>query len=159
MARVLYDDDCNLCKTIVSVLLDWDRRDELEAAPIQGSEHLLGDLTPEQRLAAFHILDDDGRRYSGGDGLPRLFAHLPGGRPLAWALFRMPGPSDRVYRLIADNRTAISRCVPRWLKRRAHARLPAAGRQPPLDGGCYPDPSRSGATQLFRTRANRSSGR
>jgi predicted DCC family thiol-disulfide oxidoreductase YuxK len=126
---VLYDADCNLCQTIVAVLGVWDRRGALRFAAIQGpagDEHL-GDMTPEDRLASFHFVDGQGRRFSGGPALAPMLAALPGGRPPATALERAPGVADRVYRAVTDNREAISRFVPAAIKDWAERRL-ASGR-------------------------------
>ncbi len=124
-AIVLYDGTCNLCKTISTTLLDWDRGRTLMVAPIQSpaGDRLLGDLPDDVRLSSFHFVDRDGTRYSGGPALAPMFANLPGGHPIARLLRAAPGPVDTVYEFIATNRQKISRYVPEPLKRRSRSRL------------------------------------
>ena len=124
-AIVLYDGQCNLCKTISTTLLDWDRGRTLLVTPIQSpvGDRLLGDLPDDVRLSSFHFVDRDGTRYSGGPALAPMFANLPGGSPIARLLRAAPGPVDALYELIATNRVKISRYVPVALKRRSGSRL------------------------------------
>ena len=124
-AIVLYDGECNLCKTISTTLLDWDRGRTLLVSPIQSpvGDRLLGDLPDDVRLSSFHFVDRDGTRYSGGPALAPMFANLPGGHPIARLLRAAPRPVDTVYELIATNRVRISRFVPAALKRRSRSRL------------------------------------
>jgi predicted DCC family thiol-disulfide oxidoreductase YuxK len=125
-AIVLYDGTCNLCKTISTTLLDWDkRRGTLLVTPIQtpAGDRLLGDLDDETRLSSFHFVDTDGTRYSGGIALAPMFARLPGGLPIAKLLRSMPGPVDVGYEFIATNRQKISKFVPGRLKARSRKRL------------------------------------
>jgi predicted DCC family thiol-disulfide oxidoreductase YuxK len=124
-AIVLYDGECNLCKTISATLLDWDRGRTLMVTPIQSlaGDRLLGDLPDDVRLSSFHFVDRDGTRYSGGPALAPMFANLPGGHPLARALRAAPGPVDGVYEFVATNRQKLSRYIPERLKRRSRSRL------------------------------------
>jgi predicted DCC family thiol-disulfide oxidoreductase YuxK len=122
---VFYDDDCGFCKAIAATLAQWDRGDRLRFAPIQGplGDKHLGDLSPAERLASLHFVDAHGTRSSGGAALAPLFARLPAGTVLAEGLRRAPGAADRGYRLIADNRSSLSRLVPERFKRWASAEL------------------------------------
>jgi len=124
-AIVLYDGNCNLCKTISTTLLDWDRGRTLMVTPIQSraGDRLLGDLPDDIRLSSFHFVDRDGTRHSGGPALAPMFANLPGGHPIARLLRAAPGPVDATYEFIATNRHKISRFVPEPLKRRSRSRL------------------------------------
>jgi predicted DCC family thiol-disulfide oxidoreductase YuxK len=125
-AIVLYDGTCNLCKTIATTLLAWDRkRGTLLVSPIQSpaGDRLLGDLPDDIRLSSFHFVDTDGTRYSGGIALAPMFDRLPAGHPIAVALRSAPGPVDAAYEFIATNRQKISRFIPSPLKARARARL------------------------------------
>lgn len=124
-AAVLYDSDCNICKTITDALLAWDREGRLRPVPIQSEEgaRLLHDLSPGERLASFHLVHPDGRRVSAGPALPELFGLLPGGFVLARALAIAPSVTSAGYEWVARNRTALSRFVPRRLKTRADRRL------------------------------------
>ena len=127
-ASVLYDGTCNLCKTISTTLLDWDRkRGTLLVTPIQSpaGDRLLGDLPDDVRLSSFHFIDTDGTRYSGGIALAPMFDRLPAGHPIAKLLRSLPGPVDVAYEFIATNRQQISRFVPERLKARSRKRLDA----------------------------------
>jgi predicted DCC family thiol-disulfide oxidoreductase YuxK len=108
---VLYDDDCGFCKWSLNKVLTWDRRRTLRPVAIQSDEgqHLLASIPEAERLDSFHLVLPDGEVRSAGDAAAPLVAELPGGTPLA-ALFRtLPAPTERVYRLVADNRSWISR--------------------------------------------------
>src|SRR5688500_18829083 len=125
-AIVLYDGNCNLCKTISTTLLEWDRkRGTLLVTPIQSpaGDRLLGDLPDDVRLSSFHFIDTDGTRYSGGIALAPMFDRLPAGHPIAVALRSAPKPVDAAYEFIATNRQKISKFIPARLKARSRARL------------------------------------
>jgi predicted DCC family thiol-disulfide oxidoreductase YuxK len=122
---VLYDDGCGFCKWVLSGLLRLDRRRRLRPLALQGEEAdpFLSDLGPEERVASFHLVSPQGRRLSGGEGLPALLRLLSGGRVPAAALARLPRLSDRSYRWIAAHRVQLSRFVPRRAKHRAAERV------------------------------------
>jgi predicted DCC family thiol-disulfide oxidoreductase YuxK len=122
---VLYDYDCGFCRWSVGRLLAWDRAGLLRPLAIQSPEgqRLLGDLTPEQRLATAHAVDAAGRRTSGGDALAPVAAVLPAGPPLA-ALGRLaPALSRAGYRAVAGRRTLLGRLLSDAAKARADERI------------------------------------
>jgi len=106
-------------------LLAWDRRSRLRAVAIQDPEgqRLLADLTPQERLASAHAVDAAGRRWSGGAAAAPVLRELPGGRPFAALLAASPGATERVYRWVADHRSAVGKLIPARAKQRAAARL------------------------------------
>ncbi len=62
-ATVIYDADCGFCKFSLALLLSWDRRGAsraLRPLPLGTGEadRLLADLTPEQRNASWHLVDE-----------------------------------------------------------------------------------------------------
>jgi predicted DCC family thiol-disulfide oxidoreductase YuxK len=127
-SAVLYDADCNICKTITETLLTWDAgRGRLRPVPIQSDEGaaLLHDVPEELRLASFHLIDSDGHVVSGGPALARLFRQLPGGLVVARALEFSPDASARGYDWVARNRVALSRFIPGRVKALANRRLAA----------------------------------
>ena len=111
---------------MVSLILRHDRAGALTPVPIQ-SEHgkaLLADLDPEARLESWHLVDADGRRWSGGEAFEPVLRAVPRLAPLGGLVGRVPaGVRDRGYRLVARNRVPISRFVPASAKRRARARV------------------------------------
>lgn len=107
---VLYDERCPLCARLTGPL---GAVEGVSVAPI-GSERgaqLLGDLTPAERYAALHVVDADGRRRSGADGLPPLLRRLRGGRFPAWLVERFPAAAALLYGLVARNRMRLSRAL------------------------------------------------
>lgn len=109
---VLFDADCGFCLHGRDLLLRWDRKGRLTAGMIQDHERTtLVDLTPEQRLASWHVLHPDGRRESGGAALAAVLEVLPGAGCLARVARAFPAPVDRGYRWIASHRGAISRVL------------------------------------------------
>jgi predicted DCC family thiol-disulfide oxidoreductase YuxK len=110
---VLYDEDCGFCRWGVDLLLRLDRRHELEAVPIQCPEgaDLLSSMTPDERLASWHLRSPDGRRWSGGRAIPPVLRLLPGGKGLAWVTARFPRTVDRLYRFVARIRSTLGRLI------------------------------------------------
>jgi len=125
---VLYDRDCGVCRTILGTLLAWDRDHRLRPVEIQSpeGESLLAGMSEAQRLGSWHMAGPGGVR-SAGAAFPDLFELLPGATPLAELSRRAPGPSERAYRLVAGNRSRLSKLVPGRLRDRAD-RLIAARR-------------------------------
>ena len=117
---VFYDRDCGVCRTILGALLAWDRDRRLRPVEIQSpeGERLLAGMTEQQRLDSWHLGGPDGVR-SAGAAFPGLFDLLPGGGPLAALTRRAPGPSERAYRLVAGNRSKLSKLVPGAARDRA----------------------------------------
>ncbi len=118
---VLYDADCGFCKWLLSALLRWDRAACLDPLALQRpkAQALLGDLTPAERMASWHLISPAGQRHSGGAALAPLLLLLPGGRLPAGAVARFPAASERGYRWVAGHRSELSRWVPPGSKRRA----------------------------------------
>src|SRR4051794_27390936 len=104
---LLYDRECGFCTWITDLILRWDRHRRLRPVALQDPEaaELLPALTPEVRMASFHLVEPDGTVRSGGEALPALAALLPAGAPLQLALGAAPGVTDRGYRWLADHRT------------------------------------------------------
>ena len=108
---MLYDEDCGFCRWSLDRLLRWDRRGHLRAIPIQGQEgdRLLADLNEHDRLASWHLVTPDGRRYSGGAAAGPMARLLPAGAPVAFLAETFPRSTDRLYRWVARNRDAFGR--------------------------------------------------
>ncbi|MCD6021745.1 MAG: transrane protein [Actinomycetia bacterium] len=106
---MLYDEDCGFCRWSLDRLLRWDRHGRLRAAPIQGEEgdRLLADLSQEDRLASWHLVAPDGRRYSAGEAAGPLARLLPAGAPVALLAETFPRTADRLYRWVARNRDSL----------------------------------------------------
>ena len=118
---VLYDSDCGFCMWLLAALLRWDRRGRLRPVPLRGAEadDLLGDLDEAERMASWHLVSPDGSRSSGGEAIPALLRLLPAGGVPAAAFARFPGLTSRGYRWVAENRSGLSRWVPKGSKERA----------------------------------------
>lgn len=124
---VIYDADCGFCRWTLALLLRADRHRRLRPLALGAPEAdaLLADLEPEQRIASWHLVSPDGTRTSAGVALPEVLRLLPGGGRPAAALARIPGPTERGYRWVADRRSKLSRAVPGSAKRRATALIQA----------------------------------
>ena len=117
-AIVLYDHDCGFCRWALAKILRWDRAQRLRPVPIESAEGgaLLADLPHEQRLASWHLVLEDGRRYSGGDAFAALFAMLPAGSPFSALAGRFPGIARSGYGAVASRRSPLGRRLPRrWV--------------------------------------------
>jgi predicted DCC family thiol-disulfide oxidoreductase YuxK len=108
---VLYDEDCGFCRWSLDRLLRWDRDGRLRAVSIQSEEgdRNLADLRPEDRLASWHLVTPDGRRYSGGAAAGPIARLLPAGAPIAFLAGTFPRTTDRLYRWVARNRDVLGR--------------------------------------------------
>ncbi len=95
------------------------------------ADRLLADLSPDERMASWHLVDDTGVRTSAGTALAPALALLPGGRIPSTIVARMPHLAERAYRWVADHRGLLGRFVPararRWADRviAASADVPA----------------------------------
>jgi predicted DCC family thiol-disulfide oxidoreductase YuxK len=82
---------------------------------------LLADLSPAERAASWHLVDDTGARHSAGAALAPALTLLPGGGVPAAIFARFPGATERAYRWVADHRALVGRFVPararRWADR------------------------------------------
>ena len=103
---VLYDADCGFCKWSLGKILAWDRPGRLRAVAIQSAEgeRLLAELSPEAKLASWHLVDEAGTLHSAGAAAEPLARMLPGGRPLAAVFRAFPGLTEGAYRYVAENR-------------------------------------------------------
>jgi predicted DCC family thiol-disulfide oxidoreductase YuxK len=117
---VIYDADCGFCRWSLAVLLSVAPARPLKLGTTAADE-LLADLSMEQRIASWHLVDDSGTRTSAGAALAPALALAPGGRIPASLLARMPGLTERAYRWVAARRGRIGRLVPararRWADR------------------------------------------
>jgi predicted DCC family thiol-disulfide oxidoreductase YuxK len=125
---LLYDADCGFCTWIVSGVLAWDRHNRLVPRALQSprAEALLSDLSPEKRLASWHLISPDGDRLSAGPALAPLLRLLPAGTIPALGIARLPRLTNRAYDWVANHRSQLSRAVPSTMKRRGRARVDRA---------------------------------
>jgi predicted DCC family thiol-disulfide oxidoreductase YuxK len=113
---------------LLAALLRWDRRGRLRPVPLRGPEadERLADLGETERMASWHLVSPDGSRRSGGAAIAPLLRLLPAGAAPAAIFARFPGLTDRGYRWVAENRSGLSRWVPKGSKERARARVGSA---------------------------------
>jgi predicted DCC family thiol-disulfide oxidoreductase YuxK len=128
---VLYDRDCGFCRWALAKLLRWDRTRRLRPVALQEPEadRLLAGMPEEERMASWHLVDADGSVHSGGAAAAPLVRLLPGGRPLAAILERMPRAAERGYHWAADHRSWFGRSLTDRAKRRADALIEERGRE------------------------------
>jgi predicted DCC family thiol-disulfide oxidoreductase YuxK len=124
---VLYDADCGFCRWAMAWALSHDARRALVAAPIQSQlgSQLLADLSPDERLAAAHVIHDDGARDSGGAAAAEVLGALPPTRSLGRLARSLPAPTAALYDLVATRRHGFGRFVGREARRRADRLLQA----------------------------------
>jgi predicted DCC family thiol-disulfide oxidoreductase YuxK len=118
---VLYDADCGFCRWAMAWALRRDRGHRLIAAAIQSplGVELLGDLTPDRRLATAHAVGPDGRLRSGGDAVAAVLVSLDGTRLLGRLARSVPGITGYLYDAVASRRTAFGHLVGERARRRA----------------------------------------
>jgi predicted DCC family thiol-disulfide oxidoreductase YuxK len=94
------------------------------------ADALLPGMTPEQRMASWHLVGDDGRVYSGGDAFPPLLRLIPGGGPVARVLAAFPWLGRVGYRAVAARRSLLGRVISARRSARARERIEAAAERP-----------------------------
>jgi predicted DCC family thiol-disulfide oxidoreductase YuxK len=122
---LMYDAECTFCRWAAGMLIAWDRRRTIHPVAIQdpaGAE-LLPELTPEERLEAWHLITADGSRYTGGPAFEPLLTLLPGGRPLSVLAGGFIEMTAHLYDLVSANRNRIMRVIPPPLRRWGEDRL------------------------------------
>jgi predicted DCC family thiol-disulfide oxidoreductase YuxK len=124
---VLYDRDCGFCRWSLAQLLVLDRRRRLRPVALNTEEAnaALADMDPAERVASWHLVAPDGRRWSAGAAASPLLRQLPGGQIPAGVLARAPRVTERSYRWVADHRSLLGRLIPARSKGRADARIAA----------------------------------
>ncbi len=122
---VLYDGDCGWCRWALAKVLAWDRDRRVRTVALQDAEAdlLLSGMPSAERMASWHLVTADGRRFSGGAALAPLLRLFPGGALLARGAEAAPGVTDRGYRWVAEHRTPLGRRLRRSWVERADARI------------------------------------
>jgi len=112
-ATVLYDRDCSFCRWSLARVLAWDRRGHLDTIALQEPEadRLLAGIEPRERMDSWHLIGSDGEIHSAGKALAPLLRLLPGGRGPAALAQAFPRLTEAGYRLVAGNRSLLSRVV------------------------------------------------
>jgi predicted DCC family thiol-disulfide oxidoreductase YuxK len=112
-ATLLYDEDCGFCRWSADRLRSFDRQGSLEFHPIQGQvgDRLLYAVPPARRRDSWHLVEPDGRVWSGGAAVGPLLDRLPNGRPIAALVRAMPGVTDRTYSVVAARRSSLGRLL------------------------------------------------
>jgi predicted DCC family thiol-disulfide oxidoreductase YuxK len=118
---LLYDSDCGFCRWALGWVLRWDKNLQLTPVALATPEadRLLPDLTPQERLASWHLVSPDGHRWSAGDAAPPLLRLLPGGRAPAALLAAAAPVTNRAYRWLAAHRSIVGKPISDQAKRRA----------------------------------------
>ena len=104
---VLYDGDCRFCRAGITLARGMARAPGLTCIPFDDplAVRVLAVLPPDERHAAFHVLD--GRRlYSATAGFRQLLLRMPAG----WLACAMG--AHRMYPWIVRHRTRLGRLLP-----------------------------------------------
>jgi predicted DCC family thiol-disulfide oxidoreductase YuxK len=127
-AIVFFDEDCGFCRWSSERLRTWDRHGRLRFATIQGPEgdRWLGGLSPDARVASWHLVRADGAIVSAGAAVPPTLRLLPWGRPLAVVFAVSPSATERLYRWTVRHRRRLGAL----LGQRACAVDPARAKRP-----------------------------
>uniref|UniRef100_A0A6J6A210 Unannotated protein n=1 Tax=freshwater metagenome TaxID=449393 RepID=A0A6J6A210_9ZZZZ len=106
-------------------LLRLDRDGALRLIAIQSplGQQLLADVPQRQRLESAHLVDREGRLFSGGAAAAPIAAELPALSATAPLLRRLSAPVDSTYRWIAANRERVGRLVSASRRERADAAI------------------------------------
>ena len=110
---LIYDEDCGFCRWSADRIRAWDRRGVLRFEPLQSAwtARLLRAVPLERRAASWHLVEPDGRVWSGGAAVPRLMRTLPAGAPIAMLAEMAPGATDRIYAAVARRRAVLGRLL------------------------------------------------
>lgn len=108
---LVYDGDCRFCAHSVDLVATWDRGETVEIVPFQrgGVQERFPWIPESAYRKAMQLVGPGNETLSGAAAAERLVRILPGGRALG-CLFALPFArpmADRVYRLVARNRTRL----------------------------------------------------
>lgn len=117
--KVFFDGGCPLCRREIQHYRNLDASVPIEWIDVTGPERPLEgyDLTLEEALRRFHVLDDHGQFHTGAHGFMILWDQLPYYRHLARLVrvLRLVPGAERVYVRFADwhyrRRCAQGLCV------------------------------------------------
>ncbi|MEP6509365.1 MAG: DUF393 domain-containing protein [Gemmatimonadales bacterium] len=106
---VVYDGNCNICRKFVAVLINWDRKGELEILPSQNLA--LAARYPWIPAKAYlesvqFIENHNGATWQGAAALEHIIDVLPKGRFITW-IFSIPfvrPVAEKFYRWFAKRR-------------------------------------------------------
>jgi predicted DCC family thiol-disulfide oxidoreductase YuxK len=115
-ALLFYDGGCRLCQRTVRLLRVWDRAGRIVTFPYQSDlvARILPDVSRSELEQAMLLVDPEGRRYRGADGLSRILELLPGGLPFRLVL-ALPGTlalARKLYGWIALHRHDLGCVLP-----------------------------------------------
>jgi predicted DCC family thiol-disulfide oxidoreductase YuxK len=115
-ALLFYDGECRLCRRAVRLLRVWDRAGRIVVVPYQSGlvARILPDVSRRELEQAMLLVDPQGHRYRGADGLSRILGLLPGGLPFRLIL-ALPGAlalARRLYSWIAVHRHDLGCALP-----------------------------------------------
>ena len=105
--------------------LDRDRRLRLHAIQSPLGQRLLADVPEDLRLESAHLIDGEGKLFSGGEAAAPIAAVLPRLAPTAALLRRLSTPVNATYSLIATNRERVGRLVGSSARERADRAIAA----------------------------------
>jgi predicted DCC family thiol-disulfide oxidoreductase YuxK len=109
---MVFDGDCNFCRRWIS---RWQQAtgDRLDYRPFQdaGIAQSFPELPRERFEASVHLIEPDGRVFSGAEAVFRSLAHVPRRRWQLWLYEHAPGVApvtEAAYRFVARHRTVFS---------------------------------------------------
>lgn len=108
---LLYDRDCEFCRTWIRRLERWDVDQRIQCLPSTERSTVadLPLLSDEALNRAMHLITPDGQVFPGGRAVPEMLTYLRGGRWLR-PVFAIPGiqaVTNRVYVWVAEHRHGI----------------------------------------------------
>ncbi|MFW5968769.1 MAG: lipase maturation factor family protein [Persicimonas sp.] len=115
-AALIWDGDCGFCKRSVLRLAD-SVGERLRYVTYQRVHDRFDEIDEEDFERSVHLVEPDGRVYTGAEAIFRALDRAPGGSRLLSLYEHIPGfgpVSEWVYRRIANNRPLASK-VSRWL--------------------------------------------
>ncbi|RMH41559.1 MAG: DUF393 domain-containing protein [Deltaproteobacteria bacterium] len=113
---LVWDGDCGFCRRSAERIAHQ-VGGRLDTAPYQRVADRFPDIPVDSFRAAVHLIEPDGRVFTGAEAIYRALALRPGGGALHWCYRRLPGfaaASDLGYQFVANHRPLMSR-LSRWL--------------------------------------------
>lgn len=106
---VLYDGECEMCRSVAGGILDFDNSGSLELLNLHDAEARaqFPELKLDDLLYELHVIDDEGRVYRGARAVNEILRHQTGLRGLFAYLWYLPGYAwlaDRQYKAISASR-------------------------------------------------------
>ncbi len=111
---LLYDSECRVCRFVARTVMRLDRDERIAFLPLEAAEAapLLEPLPEAERFASWRLAELDGTLAGRGAGASRVLRAIGRDRSARVVEALPDGLLERVYDLVAHNRSRLGRITP-----------------------------------------------